>query len=681
MSRPKATSNHAPWVLGLGASHNGSACLLHGDEIVVAIQEERLSRSKRHRTFGAEPNLVTQYCLDTAGIDVSDLSMVVHCAQGEAQSVEHDLGCNRQLRLAHHGVPWRAIPHHLGHAISAFATSGFEESAVLVIDGLGSPFPDLTPGEQALADGDADSWEMISCYHANGTVLEPVQKHMTRDGDWLQKGTDVMPRFRSLGGMYSAVATQIFGDPMDAGKVMGLAPLGTATIPPNEFFTFEDGRLRFHDGIPDRFRHGRRWPEHREEYQNLARSVQEALEVAILTLIDHLLELSPSRRLCYAGGVALNCVTNERLFRETPYREVYIPPAAEDSGTAIGAAYWGLWQVTGENTRRRLEVDALGRPYAREDLEAAVRTVPGFEVVDRGLPAVIEGTVERLVAGQLGGWFQGRSELGPRALGRRSIVADPRTLDSKTELNDRIKARESFRPFAPVVLAQAAGEWFDVEGTSELHSPFMLRTWPFLPGRGDEVPSVAHVDGSGRVQTVDGTSDDPWAHLVDAFHRATGVPIILNTSFNGRGEPIVETPEDALWCMLENGLDFVALGDLMVVTNGAVESLLDLYPTFAAESYSLRIPLVDGVFSAEPSEDDVLVFQVSGPWGEREHRLPARLYPMLSLIDGTRNGWSLLRALGEASGRELEPKTLVRPLGALRRASVLQLRDEPTGRS
>lgn len=679
MSRPNATSNREPWVLGLGASHNGSACLLHGGEIVVAVQEERLSRRKRDRTVGSEPSFATRYCLDTAGIEVSDLALVVQCAQGEAQSVEQDLACNRQLRLAHHGVPWRVIPHHLGHAISAFATSGFEESAVLVIDGLGSPLADLTPAEQDLADSDAAAWEMISLYHASRTSLTPLEKHMTRDGDWLQKDHRGMPRFRSLGGMYSAVATQIFGDPMDAGKVMGLAPLGTATVPVDELFTLDGGRFRFRDEVPSRYRHNRRWPECREEYQNLARSVQEALETAILALVDRLLELSPSRRLCYAGGVALNCVTNERLFRETPYRELYIPAAAEDSGTAIGAAYWGLWHLTGKRAAQPLRVDAMGRRYSRDELESAVASVPGVEVVTRGLSAVIDSTVERLQQGQLGGWFQGRSELGPRALGRRSIVADPRTIDSKTRLNDRIKFREPFRPFAPVILENAVRDWFDVEPTTEIGSPFMLRTWPFLPGREKQVPAVAHVDGSGRVQTVNGSGEDPWGQLVAAFCRATGVPIVLNTSFNGRGEPIVETPEDALWCMLQNGLDFVALGDLMVARNGEVESLLDLYPTFAAKSYSLGIPLTGGAFSSQPSEDGSFRFLVSCPWGEREHRLPARLHPILTRIDSVTSGRELLRAIALDHGRDLSASALIETLGALRRVSVLDLRRQPSG--
>jgi carbamoyltransferase len=209
-----------PWVLGLGASHNGAACLLHGDRIVCAIQEERLSRIKRHRTYAGEPSLAVRYCLDAGQIEAGDLDLVVASVQGRARSREQDAGLSPQLRLNHHKVPVLTVSHHLAHAASALATSGAREAAVLVVDGLGSPYEDLSAEEQAVADGD-DGWETISLYRASDAAIEPLEKHLVRDGAWLERRTEGMPRFRSLGGMYSAVAHQIFGDPMEAGKVMG----------------------------------------------------------------------------------------------------------------------------------------------------------------------------------------------------------------------------------------------------------------------------------------------------------------------------------------------------------------------------------------------------------------------------------------------------------------------------
>lgn len=479
--REHARSNE-PWVLGIGASHNGAACLLHGDRIVAAIQEERLSRFKRDRVFpGFRDSFAVAYCLQTAGIRPSDLDLVVLCGQYRVHSPEYDLAFNRQLALVSGKIPWLIISHHLGHAVHAFATSGFEDAAVLVVDGLGSPFDDLPPEEQALAPGSEAGWEAISLYDASGTTVAPIEKQLTHDNDWLVMRPDGMPRFRTLGGMYSAAAAQIFGNAMEAGKVMGLAPYGTATFAPEEFFTITDGRFVFHDGVPERFNHRRRWPDCEVEYRNLARSVQEALEVAADHLFDRLSKLSRSRNLCYSGGVALNCIANEKLFRGSLFRDVYIPPAAEDSGIAMGAAYYGLWHLTGRNTRRALRKDAVGRVYSREEIDRAIQATPGVKVTKRGADEVLDATVARLCDGEFAGWFQGGSELGPRALGGRSIVADPRRPDAKDQLNGRVKARESFQPFAPAILEDQAGEWFEVEGTST-SSPFMLRVWPFKPG-------------------------------------------------------------------------------------------------------------------------------------------------------------------------------------------------------
>lgn len=552
-----------PWILGISASHNGAVCLLRGDEIKVAVQEERLARFKRYRIYGSEPARAIAYCLDYAGIGPQDLSLVALCVQGRANESRHDLRLNPLLKEALKQVPSVVIPHHLGHAVSAFATSGFADAAVLVIDGAGSPFADLMPDEQKVAKQTvADGWETISLYAAAGTSVVPLEKHLVERGGWFRPNGVGMPRFGSLGGMFSAVAAQIFADPMEAGKVMGLAPYGSPEIPAAAFFDLAGGNFNFLDGVPGLFQHDGRWPARADEYRNLAASVQSALEVAVLHLARHLRALCPSENLCYAGGVALNSVANERVIREAGFKRVYIPPAAEDSGPAIGAAYYGLWQLTGQNTRRRMVHDACGRLYSPASVAAAVEQCDEVRTVTTA--DTIAEAVERLCAGEIIGWFDGGSELGPRALGQRSILCDPRRQDAKEVLNRRVKKRESFRPFAPVVLREEVEDWFELRGTPA-ESPFMLRVCAFRADKAARVPAVVHVDGTGRLQTVTSVANGRFYELVKRFYEATGVPVLLNTSFNVMGEPIVETPADAVACLLKSGLDCCVFADRIVV--------------------------------------------------------------------------------------------------------------------
>ena len=267
------------WVLGISASHNGAVCLLRGDEIVVAIQEERLSRRKRHRIFGAQHSLSLDYCFDYAGIRPRDLSLIVLTVQGRANAQNQDLTLNPFLQVKEHRIPTMTIPHHLAHAVSAFGTSGFADAATLVIDGIGSPAEDLAPDEQeAIVNPMEDGWEIISLYAASGTTVTPLEKHVAEGRKWLTTDRDSMPQFRSLGGIFSAAAVQIFGGDLEAGKVMGLAPYGKPVYPPGDFFDIVDGRFIFSDKIPSLFRHAERWPARQTEYEDLACSVQNALE-------------------------------------------------------------------------------------------------------------------------------------------------------------------------------------------------------------------------------------------------------------------------------------------------------------------------------------------------------------------------------------------------------------------
>lgn len=555
-------SDEHPWVLGISASHNGSACLLKGDEIVVAIQEERLSKFKRQRIYGAGPSLATSYCLSYAGIGPDELDMVVLCVQGKSRDSQHDIRLDPFLNLLTHQVPTRIIPHHYGHALSAFATSGFADAAILVVDGAGSPVEDFTADEHDILTRSFDNgWETISLYSGEATTVMPLEKHVVENGAWLAMHDTGMPSFGGLGGMYSAVAQQIFGEPMEAGKVMGLAPYGEPQIPFESFIEICANGFHYKENVPSQFRHNQRWPALANEYECLAASVQAALETALMHLVERLRDKCDSANLCYAGGVALNSVANERIIRESGFQNVYIIPAAEDSGTAVGAAYYGLWQLTHHNSRRRLVHDALGRRYSPSVVASSIDQASNVKVAHS--TSVISDTVDLLLDGKIVGWFDGGSELGPRALGQRSILCDPRRSDAKDVLNRRVKMREAFRPFAPVILLEEAHNWFELDETTP-DSPFMLRVCKVKADRRDEAPAIVHVDGTGRLQTVTREANGRFHELLKLFHGRTGVPILLNTSFNIMGQPIIETPADAVACLLSSGLDCCVFEDRIV---------------------------------------------------------------------------------------------------------------------
>jgi carbamoyltransferase len=633
-------SDRRPWVLGLSNSHNGAACLLKGDEIVAAVQEERLTRTKRQRMFGAKPSLAIAYCLEQAGIEAKDLDLVVYSAQAKMTTVLEDVTLNPQLQVILQNVPVLRISHHMAHAVSAFAVSGFEDAAVLVVDGMGSPEGDLSDEERAaiLAQVE-DGSETISLYHGAGTAIRPLEKHMVEKGQWMTWDFERMPRFGSLGGLFSALAWQIFGSHDEAGKVMGLAPYGTPEHPVEDFFRIVDGRFEFSDAIPRRFNFLERWPNRQAEYQNLSASAQLALEEALLYLARRARELSGSSRLCYAGGVALNSVANERIMRECGFEEVYVIPAAEDSGPAIGAAYHGLWHLTGQNSRARLLHDAVGRSYSSAEIGKTLERFPAVRVSQAD--DVIAEAVDLLCAGKILGWFHGRSELGPRALGQRSILCDPRSPDAKAVLNSRVKHREGFRPFAPAVLLEKADEWFELDGMRE--SPYMLRICRFREDKKDQVPAVVHVDGTGRLQTLTPEANGRFYDLVKRFGEKTGVPILLNTSFNIMGEPIVETPEDALWCFLSTGIDACVLEDRVVTKEAGFRSILDLYPRITAPRYTVSNLFVDGRMNGDANA--FVTFSTRTPWGRAKQIANPNVLPVLGLIDGRKTGREILEKL------------------------------------
>lgn len=663
-------SDSKPWVLGLSASHNGAACLLHGNRIVAAVQEERLVGKKRARLYGSRPSLAVQYCLNQGGISAAELDLVVLCAQTDTALPENDLTRSRMLQVQANGTPTMTISHHAGHAVSAFATSGYDEAAVLIVDGMGSPCSDLSDDERsAVIERGIVGGETTSIYFAEGTALSALEKHIIAHGRWLNAppAGASMSGFGSLGGIFSAAAEQIFGDASEAGKVMGLAPYGTPTIDPEEFFEIRDGRFVFHDRVPKRFTRPERWPNNQAQYENLAASVQNALEHALMYLVGRARELCSSRNLVYAGGVALNSVANERIIRESGYDNVYIMPAAEDSGPAIGAAYHGLWHLTGRYEPRSLERDGFGAIYGASEIAAAIKRTPSLATEE--LSNAVESAAGLIEEGKIIAWFSGPSELGPRALGQRSILCDPRQPDAKDRLNARVKHREGFRPFAPVIPLEDVNDWFELDGFDP-SSPFMLRVMKFREEKRDLVPAVVHVDGTGRVQTVTRDSNGGYYELVRTFGDRTGVPILLNTSLNVMGEPIVETPEDALWCLLLTQLDACVFEGAVVTKKPGYESLAGLYPFFLIGRGDLQ----------RPPAGEGLLFAVTTPWGPYAFGL--REKPTLAVLDvllgGALDGATRADEVFERIRSKLGPipdTDLIRLFAQLRRWRVISFRE------
>lgn len=637
-----------PWILGLSTGfHNGAACLCHGDEIVVAIQEERLTRLKRAPIADVWSSRAAAYCLAAAGLRWRDLDLIADCtiakaaAAGQAEPPEEAAGIER-IR----------VPHHLGHALSVFCTSGLQEADVLIVDGGGSFGWELPDAERAAAVAFDEQWcEHVSLYHADRHAIEAVEKHLSDLSyvDVARPRAGMIP-FRSLGHMFSSVAAQIFGAYLEAGKVMALAAYGVPRLDADAFGTFDGRAFSFRDTVPAMFRTDERWPARRQEYCDLAASVQHALETILASLLARV-RTGSRQHLCYAGGVALNTVANHRVVRHAGFEDVHIIPAAEDNGTAIGAAYYGLMTLRRHVPSRPLRVDSLGRSYTAEEVNAAIAAMPAVEVV--AAVDVAERCVDLLCEGRIVAWFQGGAEFGPRALGHRSILCDPRLCHGKDLLNRRVKYREAFRPFAPAVLAERTSEWFDVAGPNGL-TAFMLEIAAFRADRpGPAVPVVEHVDGSGRLQTVHRATNPAFYALIDAFYRRTGVPMLVNTSLNVMGEPIVETPRDALWLLLFTGLDYCVIEDRIVCRSKAFTSALDLMPARRDDSETRFTEAITSSYSGrEP---------LSGP-----RQLLRRLFDR---VDGQRS----FRAICDELFSDLSEQQHLQLVGTLCRREIVEV--------
>jgi carbamoyltransferase len=578
-------------ILGINAYHaDSSACLVRDGAIVAAAEEERFRRIKHWAGF---PGRAIGYCLAEAGIGIGDVDHVAINRDPKANLLKKalyafvrrpslDLVADRlrnatrirsvpEALAATLGVPENAIrarihpvEHHRAHLASAFLVSPFREAAIVSIDGFGD-FLSAMWGR-----GSGNRIEVV------GRVFFP----------------------HSLGLFYQALTQYLgFWDYGDEYKVMGLAPYGRSSqiekmrrivrlLPDGgyeielDFFrhhaegiemVWDGGEPRvgriFSDALSDLLGPPRARDEPiLERHRDVAASLQEAYEEAFFHLLLHVQRTTGSATLCLAGGCGMNSVANGKVFDRTGFRDIWVQPAAGDAGGAIGAAQV-VWNEVLDRPRSYVMDHAfLGPGFDEAAIAAEIeRNRDAFATAGCTIRRIDDEaglcrlTAERIAAGQVVGWFQGRMEWGPRALGNRSIVCDPRRADMKDILNRKIKRRESFRPFAPSILREHVAEWFE----TDYDVPFMLQVYQIREAKRPQIPAVTHVNGSGRLQTVRREQNPRYYRLIEAFGELTGVPIVLNTSFN-ENEPVVCRPAEAIDCFIRTEMDVLVLGDVFV---------------------------------------------------------------------------------------------------------------------
>lgn len=578
--------------------HDSAAVLLKAGKPIAAAQEERFTRIKQDSAF---PLSAIRFCLTHAGIRMEDVECIAYYEQPykKLHRILHTAlrGGLRGLRLISRELPswlWNAVTvrrtianhlrqnfghspriefseHHRSHAASAFFASPHRNAAVLCIDGVGE-------------------WATTTAWQGEGNTLKPLWEI----------------RFpHSLGLLYSAV-TYYCGFKVDSGeyKVMGLAPYGKPVyyetmlkhlimLQPDghfrlnmDYFDYELGQCMINSLFEELFDGPRRMPESpltQREF-DMAASVQRVIEDVVLRLATTLQRQTNEKNLCLSGGVALNCVANGRLLQSGLFNHIWIQPAAGDAGGALGAAlhvYHELKQQPRQAGQRdNMQAALLGPAYSNAEIEISLK---GAHAAYRQLDddALLAEVAQMLAQGQVVGWHQGRMEFGPRALGSRSILGDARNSNLQSLMNLKIKNRESFRPFAPVVLAEHASEWFDLQQDS----PYMLFVVPVHTQRRkpvsaaqsalqglellkvdrSQIPAVTHVDYSARIQTVPRDHPNtPLRRLLEHFHTITGCPVLVNTSFNVRGEPIVESPTQAYTCFMRTQMDHLVIGNFVM---------------------------------------------------------------------------------------------------------------------
>jgi carbamoyltransferase len=574
-------------ILGIHyGSSDAGVCVIYGDRKPIAVALERLDRVKysgevtegwRSR-YRVNMRSMLQYCATGLGIRLDDLQfdVVVHTRHSAEEEVFRSA-------LAPHTsseTEFFQLNHHMAHASNAFFASPFDDAAVLVVDGDGD-----RPVDHVYANNMS---EKQSTYRATGNDITTIHKTY---------GTPDIPC--GLGFAYDIVTYHLnFGALGEAGKTMGLAAYsaGGAFDDMRIFHRYADGEILMDPGffhwpewtlwgtkygleegraiirtLQSRFgsirQHGDTLPS--RVFNEMAYQLQKELESAMVELARHLYKVTRSPNLCMSGGVALNCIANRKILDQTPFERVFIQPAASDTGLALGAALYGK-HVLGRSAHRWIMTNAyLGREYSDQEVLQAIRSsrvTVEYHGPDESNPyfrsstPIAERTARLLADNMIVGWYQGGSEYGPRALGHRSILMDPRKPENKDILNDRVKRREAFRPFAPSVLLEHASDYFDLD----VPSRFMILAAQVKEEKAGEIPAVVHVDNSARVQTVTAADNGIFYQVIDEFRRLTGVAVLLNTSFNLAGEPIVETPSDALRTFLATHMDYLVIHNYLI---------------------------------------------------------------------------------------------------------------------
>ncbi len=571
------------YILGINAFHgDSSACLLKDGKVLCATEEERFIRVKHWAGF---PSEAIKFCLEDEGISIQQVDhitisrdpkanffkKVLHSLKNlisistiwnrlthakKVSSVKRELSKTFNLPESSIKAEVHNIEHHRSHIASSFFASRFDKSAILSIDGFG----DFTSTMTAIGKG--NKFE----------VLDEVNYP------------------HSLGVFYSTV-TQFLGFPNygDEYKVMGLASYGEAkylkeleqilTFTDDGFFKlnkkyfkhFKEGvTMSWEGGSPiieslftseweKLFKKAREQNDELEKFHiDLATSVQKFTEKVIFHMLNHLQKKTGCENICITGGVAQNSVANGKILESTNFKNIYIPSAGHDAGTSIGSALYLYNQILGKERLEEITSAYFGKKSSQEEIVKFLdkESVKYKIYSDEDL---YEKVSDKLVDGGVVGWFQGRAEFGPRALGHRSIIVDPRRKDAKDLLNDKIKRRESFRPFAPSILKEAVSDYFVQKDTV----PFMEKVFDIKKEKYDEIPAVTHVDGTGRLQSVDNEISPRYHKLISKFAEKSGVPILLNTSFN-ENEPIVNTPEEALSCFLRTKMDMLVMENIIV---------------------------------------------------------------------------------------------------------------------
>ena len=568
-------------VLGINAYHaDASAAIFRDGKLLAAVEEERFTRVKHEAGF---PRHAIRYCLNAAGVAPGEIDHVTIPRKRSAHIFKKALwamrlphmafGRSRTWRrfgdiretLAHClDVPPSRLPaqfhfveHHVAHTASAFYASPFKDAAILSLDGLGD-FASMLWGTGKDRDLNIEGFVLFP--HSLGHFYTAVTQYL---GFW------------KFGDEYKVMGLGAYGEPSYAEPFEEIVKPGRDMDYRLDLRYFTHHRngadMAWAEGEPQS---GRLFSEYLERalgptreseapveshHENVAATLQWRLEEVVFELLNRLHQRTQSQNLCYAGGVAFNCVANGQIFDRTPFKEVYIQPAAGDAGLAVGAALYVYHQVLGNPRSTTMDHANWGPEYTPERIRGVLDS-HGLPYRTLETPNLVEEVATLIADGNVVGWFQGRSEWGPRALGSRSIVVDPRRPDMKDILNKRIKRREPFRPFSPSILEERTGEWFE----KDYPSPYMLMAYPLREERRDQIPAPTHVDGTGRLQTVSRSANPLYWELINAFDKLTGVPVLLNTSFN-ENEPIVNTPEEAVECFLRTEMDALALGPFLVV--------------------------------------------------------------------------------------------------------------------